>query len=339
MSTKNATSFGITRNIQQVGGSLSVTSDRETIGYNVEIIRSSLETGLKYLQDSVTCQLFKPWELQDNLKRLKGDISRIPDAVRAVELLHKAAFRTGLGNSIYCPDFQTGNLSSETLQHYFASNFTTNRAAVVGVGIDHQLLVGYAQSLALDSGAGKDNKSTYHGGEIRFDKSGSLAHVAVAAEGASLANPKEALAFAVLQFAAGVGPSAKYGAGQGPLNRGIADAVGDSKVVASSAFNASYTDSGLFGFVVSAKGSDIGKAVLAGLQVLKTCTLSPEDVARGKAQLKAAILYDGENGGRIAEDLGNQAVLTGAARSASAIAAEIDAITSSDVSAVSIFNG
>jgi ubiquinol-cytochrome c reductase core subunit 2 len=71
------------------------------------------------------------------------------------------------------------------LQHYVQSRFTTNRAAVVGVGVDHGDLVCFAQNLDLESGAGpSDSAAKYSGGDVREDTADSLAHVAVAVEGA-----------------------------------------------------------------------------------------------------------------------------------------------------------
>lgn len=87
--------------------------------------------------------------------------------LRAVDLLHKAAYRRGLGNSLFIAKYKLGHVSSETLQHYFASNFLTGRAAVVGLGVDHEELVQYAQGLALEQGVGKASASQYKGGEIR----------------------------------------------------------------------------------------------------------------------------------------------------------------------------
>lgn len=258
LSTKNSTGFKLTRSIQQVGGNLSVISDRETIEYNVELTRDKLDTGLKYLNDVSIHQTFKPWELSDNLFRVKEDLARVSPQVRAVDLLHRAAFRSGLGNSIFCAKHHVGKISPETLQHYVASNFKTNRAAVVGVGVDHQLLVGYAKNLALDSGVGNDVASKYFGGELRVDKVGNLAHVAVGTQGAGWANVKEALAFAVLQKVAGTGPVTKRGNSGGALGKVVGAALGD-KPFGFSAFNASYSDDGLFGFVLSADARDIGK--------------------------------------------------------------------------------
>lgn len=87
--------------------------------------------------------------------------------LRAIDLLHKAAFRRGLGNSLFIAKYQLGKISPETLQYYVKSNFLTGRSAVVGLGVDQDQLVEYAQGLALDSGEGKARTSEYKGGEIR----------------------------------------------------------------------------------------------------------------------------------------------------------------------------
>jgi ubiquinol-cytochrome c reductase core subunit 2 len=258
LSTKKASSFAITRNMQQTGGSLSVSSDREIISYNVEVSRDNLDTGLKYLEAAATEQVFKPWELVDNLYRVQNDIARVSQPVRAVELVHKAAFHGGLGNSIFCPKHQISKLSSETLQHFYSSNFTTNRCAVVGVGVDHQLLVGFAQSLNLESGAGQDSTQKYcGGGEARKDKATNSASVVIAGEAAGWKNMKEALAFYVLQYAAGVGASCKWGSNNGAFGKVIAGAGGNS--VGVSTFSNAYIDTGLFGFVVAGDGQNVGK--------------------------------------------------------------------------------
>jgi ubiquinol-cytochrome c reductase core subunit 2 len=71
------------------------------------------------------------------------------------------------------------------LQHYVQNLFTTNRAAVIGVGVDHGDLLCFAQNLALESGAGPgESAAKYSGGDVRQDTAESLAHVAVAVEGA-----------------------------------------------------------------------------------------------------------------------------------------------------------
>lgn len=87
--------------------------------------------------------------------------------IRAIDLLHNVAFRTGLGNSLFIPKTQIGKISSETLQHFVNCNFLTGRAAVVGTGINHSDLLHYAQSLEIQNGEGSVPASPYKGGELR----------------------------------------------------------------------------------------------------------------------------------------------------------------------------
>jgi len=329
LSTKNATGLGITRSIQQVGGSLSVTSDREVIAYTIEVKRDQLETALKFLENSVCGQVFKPWEISDSLPRLKVDLANVSDQLRAVEILHRAAFRTGLGNSIFCPDYQVGKISSETLQHYFADNFTTNKAAVAGVNIDHQILSGFAQSLALESGKGTVNECKYRGGaDGRLERGGRYTSVAVATNGGSGTYTKEGLAFAILQYAAGVRPATKRGACNGALTKVIQAAAPNS---AASSLNAVYSDNGLFGFVATGPAKEVGAAVEAGVKALKSASLSDEDVARGKAGLKSEVAFAYETDASLIETMAGQSAILGTAHSMKAAFDAIDAIQASDV--------
>lgn len=42
LSTSRSSTFGITRNIQQLGGNLTATTDRESIAYTLQITRDKL---------------------------------------------------------------------------------------------------------------------------------------------------------------------------------------------------------------------------------------------------------------------------------------------------------
>ncbi|XP_073840102.1 ubiquinol-cytochrome c reductase core protein 2 [Musca autumnalis] len=331
LTNKNSTGFALTRNIQQVGGNLTVTSDREVVAYTVETTANNLEVGLHYLQDVIQ-PAFKPWELSDSVPFVKNQVATVPPQVQAVELLHKAAFRTGLGNSVYMPKFQIGKLSSETMLHYVANNFTAGRCAVVGVGVDHNALVGFAQSLELPTGGKSSSGANYYGGDARKDTPGNVAHVAVAGQGGAVSNPKEALAFAVLQFAIGSGPATQHGAVNGPFGKALSSAVGDARACFS-ALNASYSDAGLFGFVVSTDAQKVGNAVDALARSLKSGTVSSDDVNRGKALLKAAVLEAYATDSSLVAEMGLQAVLTKDVQSADALVAAIDSVSQQDVQA------
>lgn len=332
LTTKHATQFGITRNIQQIGGSLSVTSDREILAYTVEVTRDHLEEALQFLEKSVTGQVFKPWEIEDNNIRVKIDLANVSDQVRAVELLHRGAFRTGLGNSIFCQKHKIGKLSSETLQHFYESNFTSNRGAVSGVNVDHQLLVGFAQSLQIATGEGARNENKYHGGsDIRKEKGGRAASIAVATSGGSWSSLKEGVAFNVLQRAAGTSPNTKRGQSAGILVKNIQSVAPNS---AASTLNACYSDNGLFGFIVSGPAKEAGKAAEAGVKALKSATLSDEDVARGKAQLKSELAFIYETDACLVQALAGQSAHFGAPLTLKAAIEAVDAVQAADVKSV-----
>ena len=73
-------------------------------------------------------------------------------------------------------------------------------------------------------------------------------------------NSKDALAFAVLRYALGSGSAVKYGTGAGPLGKAVA---GSNEPLAISAFNAAYSDSGLFGVIISTTAENAKKVAVS----------------------------------------------------------------------------
>lgn len=135
--------------------------------------------------------------------------------------------------------------------------FTGPRCAVVGTGVSQKQLSEFASELQVGTTDAGGEPARYFAGEIRKERSSPLASVAVAVEGAGFNKQKEAIAFAVLQRAAGTGPHVKWGSSAAPLYQTVGKAAGSDPFTVSS-FNASYSDSGLFGFVLVAPGNIAG---------------------------------------------------------------------------------
>merc|ERR1711962_1581774 len=132
--------------------------------------------------DTVSNQAFKPWELSDSLPRMKLELASLPPSTKVLELLHSAAFRSGLGNSLFSPEHKVGSHSTAVLQQFVSKHFTTGRTALVGVGVSHAALVKYAEMLSLEEGAGPSNvASKFYSGEERLETGGGLAFIALAA--------------------------------------------------------------------------------------------------------------------------------------------------------------
>ncbi|XP_011268973.1 cytochrome b-c1 complex subunit 2, mitochondrial [Camponotus floridanus] len=333
LSTCRSTTFGIIKNIQQLGGNLFATTDREHVAYTLQITRDKLDKTLNFLEDVATQQVFKPWEIPDQLPRLRYELSMVPQTTRVMELLHKAAYRTGLGYSLYSPKRQLGKISTETLQHFVNTWFTGSNCAVVATGVSLSDVSQFASNLNVGSGDKAAEASKYHGGELRKERSSDLSTVAIAVEAAGLNKEKDAITYAVLQRAVGSGPRVKWGSTVSPLQRELSSAV-KADDFAALAFNASYSDSGLFGVVLSSVPSVAGSITKAAAAYLRSPKISDADVARGKATLKAEILYAADNEPALLENLGQQAILKGRVYKPSTLVAEVDKVTASEVKSV-----
>lgn len=188
LSTQTSSNFGITRNLEFAGGSLTASTNREDLIYVLENNRDSAAANIRFLADTVTRPAFKPWELSDTSYRQEIDVLRLGQNPQAqlVEALHKAAFRGGLANSLYSSSFQVGRFDHNDLLSFVTDNFTVNRMAIVGLGVELGGLVAEVErSFVLNpSSAAKEEPSKFIGGDVRVETSSGLSYVAVVAEGA-----------------------------------------------------------------------------------------------------------------------------------------------------------
>ena len=156
---------------------------------------------------------------------------------------------------------------------------------------------------------------------------GDLAHVAIAVQGAPAGSP-QALALAVAAKALGNGPVTKWGSDNSPL----AKAIGNVGPFAAAGFNVAYSDSGLFGVVLSVPKDEANAAVKSVANILKKPNLNAAAIQAGKSQLKLQILCEADAGASLAESMAAQGFYTGSVKTPADIAKQIDALSPNDVS-------
>uniref|UniRef100_A0A4W5K6B3 Ubiquinol-cytochrome c reductase core protein 2a n=1 Tax=Hucho hucho TaxID=62062 RepID=A0A4W5K6B3_9TELE len=336
LTTKGASAFRICRGVEAVGGSLSVTSSRETMVYSVECLRDHLDTVMEYLINVTTTPEFRPWEVDNLTSRVKVDraLAHQCSQIGVIEKLHEAAYKNSLSNSLYCPDYMVGKVSGEQLQSFVQNNFTSARMALVGLGVNHSVLrqVG-EQFLSVRSGAGVAGaKAVYRGGELRVQNGAGLVHSLIASEG-GVTGSAEANAFSVLQRVLGAGPHVKRGSNvTSKLSQGIAKAT--TQPFDATAFNATYADSGLFGVYSIAQADSAGeviKAAIAQVTGVAKGGVSEDDVTRAKKQLNAEYLMSMESSVGLLEEMGAQALSSGAYHSPETVTQSIDSVSHADV--------
>ncbi|XP_054615437.1 cytochrome b-c1 complex subunit 2, mitochondrial [Dunckerocampus dactyliophorus] len=336
LTTKGASAFKICRSVEALGGSLNVTSSRETMIYTAECLRDHLDEILECLVNVTTAQEFRPWEVDDLTPRVKIDraLAQQSPQIGVIEKLHEAAYKNALSNSLYCPDYMVGHVSPKQLQSFVEDHFTTSRMALVGLGVKHSVMRQLAERLmSVRSGAGApETKAVYRGGELRMQSNDDLVHALVVSEG-GMTGSAEANAFVVLQRILGAGPHVKRGANvTSKLSQGIAKAT--TQPFDASAFNTSYSDSGLFGiYTISQANSarEVIKAAVAQVKGVAEGNVSAADITRAKAQAKAEYLMSVESSGGLMEEIGAQALTTAAFQQPLTVLQAIDAITQDDV--------
>jgi len=75
LSNSKCTGFGLTRNINQIGGSFECTTTREHMIYTTECLRDETDIAAEFLSYA-SCNIgLKPWELKDMQPRLNVDLA------------------------------------------------------------------------------------------------------------------------------------------------------------------------------------------------------------------------------------------------------------------------
>lgn len=337
LSTSRSTTFGITRNIDYLGGTLTANSTREDFIFVLEIQRDNLGSTIGFLADSVTQPAFKPWELSDNSYRIEIDRKRMKRSpeVRLMELTHEAAFKSGgLSNSLFCRKSLIGKHDHNALMEYFNTHFVTSRMAVVGVGVELSNLVDAVEKTFTFNSvpAPEISKSKFTAGNVRAEKGGNVAYVSVVAEGASAKNAKDVVALSLFQQLLGNGPRVKYSdAKASPLGGAAASAT--QHPFALTGINISYSDTGLFGVAVGGASSDIHNVVKAVVKKMRDVGsgLNDSQLKTAKQQLKAHALLSLEQQNQVLEELGTRALNGETSISLDNVESAIDSLSLNDV--------
>jgi len=286
LTSAKATSFSACRSIQQAGGKVDVLSSREYTLYLSQAPRNSVGEVLEYVCGFIDGPAFKPWDLGDHvIPRLTESIKNVDNFTLANELLHQAAFRDGLGNSLYSPDYMVGSHNTTMLRDFHERNYTADRMVVLGLNVDHEQAVSCGEMLTMGKGAGvAAAPSQFHAGqELRHPSADQDAVLALATSASSAANVKDAVATRLLQYVLGLGPKIKHGGDHGQLNKALSKISGVSGV---SCLNYSYSDAGLLGAMIACESKVAGQALESVVAALRSINITEDELAAAKKAIK-----------------------------------------------------
>lgn len=339
LATRNYTVFGVSRNLDQIGAQLSVTSTRETLTYLLECSRPNFARAVDIFGEIISRPQFRHWEIDEARPRLNFDLDVYDESpeLRLVDLIHRASFRNGLSNPLYAPRFNVGNIDGELLNSFRSKHFTNNRVTLVGLGLKHEDLVRNTELVRLAAGSASfaRQKPKFISSEIREDNDAELVHAAIGLEGASISS-KELLSSGIISHAFGASANRiKHSSGSSKLAK-VALSQASQPAVASS-FNANYSDTGLFGFHVVANKNDVGKVVkgvFGEFQKSAKNGLTNDEITRAKNSFKAALSFNLESSNSLIDSIAVSPEHANTYANASELLKAVDGVSANDVNAV-----
>lgn len=343
-STAHLSHLRTVKTLEQLGANNTtfVKAGREETVYQVDVQREYVPLAIPLIIGNVLFPRLLPWEVKAAAKKVataRKELEESPDAMVS-ELLHKAAYcNNTLGLSPVATDRSLAYFKPETIRSFLLDHFAPERMVLVGVNVAHSELSKWAMRSFADYNAiplkpRPETKAAYTGGDLRLDGKSAFAHVAIAFESVPWGQ-QDLAPITLLQTILGGGSAVSNTIGSGLTSRLSTQILKQSPYVESvSAFNTSYSDSGLFGvYSVShpEKAGDVAKSVaktLAGLT-----TVSKDELSKAKATLKGKLLRQADDDTELLQDLGQQLLLSGRYGSPTEFAKIIDGVTEAQVSA------
>lgn len=284
----------IAEQIEDVGGYINACTSRETTSYYIKVLKEDVPLAVDILADILQNSTFDPEEFAREKTVVLQEISQsadTPDDIVFDYFQAKAYPDQAIGRPILGTAEKVNAVTRETLDGFMKSNYTPSRMIVSAGGkVDHDEFV----RLAADAFGGLKPAEgltaadfMYQGGEHRENKDIEQVNLLLGFSGVSFYDDDYYTSH-LLSTIFGGGMSSR-------LFQEIREKKG--LVYSIYSFSSSYTKGGTFG-VYAGTGEDEAAEVLPAVctEIRRICeNVTPEELARAKAQLKASVLMSLEH--------------------------------------------
>ena len=329
--TKSRNAFQISDQFEDVGGQSNAYTAREFTAFYAKMLKGDTELAIDILTDLITNPTFPVDELVKEREVVVQEIKQgidTPDDI-IFDFVQEQAFpNQALGRTILGPAEKVRSFGQAELQGYLKSNYSGENMVVCAVGnIEHKQFVEMVKS-RLESFQAKahfeKDAQNYQGGFMSEKRDIEQAHVVLAFNGVKY----ECETYYPCQIFSTI-----FGGGMSSrLFREVREKRGLVYTVYS--FSNSHTQSGLFGIYAGTTNKELNELMpVIGTEIKKICNdlVSPQELARAKAQLKASMLMTLENSSTSAEILARQMLLYNRIIPIEEMVARIENVTLQDV--------
>jgi predicted Zn-dependent peptidase len=316
--------------VEDVGGDLNASTDRELTAFYASLLAPDLELGVHLLADLIQRPHFDPAHLELEKKVVLQELAEANDTASDLvfDLLQEAAFAgQPLGRSVLGDEQSIRSIQATDLHDWLASQYVPSGLVLVGAGkLEHDRLVDLAQSafggMAAGPASTADNAS-FTGGSRFGRRKSAQAHIALATVAPEW-SAADAYASQLFADVVGAGSSSH-------LFQQLREEQGLAYSVAAGVQN--YADSGLFWSYVASDRADAGLVHREMERVLSDAArgLEQRDLERARALAKAGMMMSLESCWGQASYLATRLLRDGALVEPAEIVARLDRVTLDEV--------
>jgi predicted Zn-dependent peptidase len=312
--TERRSARDIAEEIEAVGGHLNAYTSRESTAYYAKVLKEDMPLALDILADILMHSTFDPAEFERERTVILQEIGQAfdtPDDIIFDHFQERAYPGQAMGRPVLgSPDIIKG-LSRDSVIGYLRDHYGAARIVLSASGnLDHDRLVVLADKLLSPmpasgaNGGGIDAEpARYAGGEYREDRDLEQLHLVLGFPGVELGD-SDYYAATVLSTAFGGGMSSR-------LFQEVREKRG--LVYSIHSFAHGFRDGGIFGIYAGTGEDEAGELVpvLCEETLRLADGLTPVELARAKAQMKAGLLMSLESTGARCEQMGQHMLIHG----------------------------
>jgi predicted Zn-dependent peptidase len=328
--TKKRTALQIAETIEDVGGYINAYTSREVTAYYARVLKNDVQLALDVIADIVLNPVFDPNEIEVERGVILQEIGQAHDTPDDVifDWLQEDSYRDQpLGRTILGPSERVRDFSREDLSGFVDEHYGPGQMILSAAGaVDHDELVRLAETLFGHLEAKPEiaaEVARFTGGETRRLKELEQAHFALAFESPGYRD--DAIYTAqIYSCAMGGGMSSR-------LFQEIRERRGLCYTIFAQA--GAYADTGNTTIYAGTSAAQIGELANITFDEMKRAAedMSPQEVARARAQMKAGMLMGLESPSNRTERLARLVQIWDEVPPLQETIAHIDAVTTGDV--------
>ena len=328
--TERRTAAQIAEEIEAVGGHINAYTAREQTAYYVKVLKEDMALGTDLIGDILTRSTFDPDELERErgvILQEIGQANDTPDDIVFDHFQETAYPSQPMGRPTLGTEQRIRTMKRDALMGYMKRHYTAGNTVVAAAGnLEHERFV----ELAAQHFAGLPTHAAppalpglYGGGEFREDRDLDQVHIVLGFPSVAYADP-DFYPTMLLSTLLGGGMSSR-------LFQEIREKRG--LVYSIYSFTAPCMDGGLFGIYAGTGESEAAELIPVTLDELHKVLseVTPAELARARAQVKAGLLMSLESTGSRCEQLARQIQVFGRVIPTGETVQKIEAVGVADV--------